>query len=80
MIDLKSIVEEQQKEDVQSTRKYKILGLVCVLIVLYMAYCCVHLNFKVLTFLNDIADGLLSALNVLVLLVSDFLRELLMMI
>lgn len=80
MNDLKTIVEEQKIEAPQPVLKYRILGIVCVFLVLYAAYCCVHLDFKVLTFLNDIADGLLSALNVVVMLFSDLLRELLMML
>lgn len=79
MNDLKTFVEEQEIQEPQSERKYKILGIGAVLLVLYVAYCCVHMNFKVFIFLNDIAYYVLSMINSIVLLVSDLIRELFMM-
>lgn len=76
MNDLKAFVEEQEVQEPQSERKYKILGIVAVALVLYLAYCCVHLDFKVFTFLNNIVYNVLATLNSVVLMVSDLIREL----
>ena len=75
MNDLKSIVEQQTIENPQPTKKYKIIGIVFVLLILCMAYGCVH-GFKILTFLNDIVGQFLFFLNRIVLSISSVIREL----
>lgn len=77
MKDLKEIVKEQRAEDAQSDFKYKLAAVVCIIILLYIAYRCAFSNFKILTFLNPVMEQVLRFFNRIFLFVSQCIREIL---
>lgn len=77
MKDLREIVNEQTAEEVRPDLKYKILAAVVILLLLYAAYHAVHLDFRVLTFLNDTLMKILHFIyKYIVIIPADFLRGL----
>ena len=77
MKDIITIIQEQTAKTVNKDTLYKVIGALCVLALLYVARCCVNLNFKVLTFLNPVAYGLLHYISRFVFGIAEIFREIL---
>lgn len=74
MNDLEELINETPIETVNNYGKYKILGIICVLALLYIAKCCVYLDFKILTFLNPVIRTVFHAISSLILLITGIFR------
>lgn len=77
MKDLFTIIEEQTVKTVNKDTLYKVIGAICVFALLYVARCCVNLDFKILTFLNPVAYGLLHYISSFVYGIAEIFREIL---
>ena len=77
MDDLKSIAKAQEKQKERPVCGYKIYAVVCVGLVFYLAYCCVHQEFKILTFANEYAYLILRFFNKGIMFLSQLVFELL---
>ena len=74
MSELKDVASKQEVQKVQSVWKHRILGIVSVVLLLYLAYCCVYQRFVILTFLNGLSYMILKIANKVILFFSDLVR------
>ena len=77
MKDLREIVNEQTAEEARPDLKYKILAVMVISLLLYVAYHIMHLDFRLLTFLNEALIKILHFIyKYIVIIPADFLRGL----
>ena len=77
MKDLLTIIQEQTTKTVNKDTLFKVIGALFVFALLYFARCCVHLNFKILTFLNPVAYGALHIISSIVYGIAEIFRNIL---
>lgn len=76
MKDLLDIINGQTVKTINNDRIYKAIGIACVLLLLYIAKCCVFLDFKTFTFLNPLIKSLLRLFSDLTFEIAKLIRDL----
>lgn len=75
MKDILDVINEQKIKIVNNDGKYRVIGIIFVFFLLYIAKCCVFLDFEIFTFLNPLVKSILHLFSNLVLAIAGLFRD-----